>query len=949
MAASAAAWMAAGPGMRAGSTLPRPTVDSVVEELVAEAAAELEREQQQEEEEEQQQKQQEQEGQQQQRQEEEQPPPQQEERGSASPASLPPSPEAVGVAPGGVAKPLLKLALQPLGSCSPNGSPGIQAVHPQQILQAEEPAGTAAGATSEEQQVAGAAGLPPSPFAAVDVQAVPPRRSTSEGAASGVQHRLVLPFGGDGAVAVGAAAEQGPPPPQSSSEGEDGQDVYACFGSYEEMVAHFQSLAAGGQLALPAQQEAQQQRAPGAPGAVPVPAATVPLNMSRNGSGQQLNEYDMTAASSFSGGTALGQQGVLFADGQTRLRSCVGSAAFAQAHSPPPPGPAHALLAGLDHGSAGSLSSSPHLSSFPLRAPADVLSASGFMLEGSVSGVDLSLVPSNPASPAHRQRSGHSSWLPPSSAASSRALTPKSATAASAAAASTFSRLSRPAPWTAAQRQQRRQQPLGSSGLGVALELAAGMPPPAWWQASSGAGAEAPGQGQLGGVVASTAAAQLAARRLSSESIEPRSEPLSMEGGGASCRSSRDVPAGEASAAVRAMLGGLHCSSTISLAMWQPAGGASAAASRGCSLDLHGRPPGSSLDLQRQFRAGSSSSSSMALPYGAGSRGGSLDMRFAFGQFRGGSSSSLAPPAPSAPSSAACQSASEQSRDTSISCLEQQRVPAPRASSLGADSGSVTPRLGSLSSLAAVAGSVVGADSSLAVTPRQQSLRSSKCTPRGLLRVEELRAEAAAALGGGGGGGGEVAPASTDRLSLGSHNDSFNSEEGFGSPVKQRREPRAGWRCAVLWLELQARALCPRGVAPCSGWGGACPCPPAAALPSLPRRRRRQGCVSAGGTCVGGAGGADGGGGGGVGAWWWGWWARWCVRGQWRYRRTTAGGRLAARDSTPSPHPHNAVCALAAGSLRKALKRRAFRPSPKWPFQTTYVRTSRPPTPACCL
>ena len=58
-------------------------------------------------------------------------------------------------------------------------------------------------------------------------------------------------------------------------------------------------------------------------------------------------------------------------------------------------------------------------------------------------------------------------------------------------------------------------------------------------------------------------------------------------------------------------------------------------------------------------------------------------------------------------------------------------------------------------------------------------------------RLEELREEeggAGAATGGSGGGG----IASVDRLSLGgggSHtNESFNSEEGFGSPVKQRRE-----------------------------------------------------------------------------------------------------------------------------------------------------------------
>lgn len=32
---------------------------------------------------------------------------------------------------------------------------------------------------------------------------------------------------------------------------------------------------------------------------------------------------------------------------------------------------------------------------------------------------------------------------------------------------------------------------------------------------------------------------------------------------------------------------------------------------------------------------------------------------------------------------------------------------------------------------------------------------------------------------------------------------------------------------------------------------------------------------------------------------------------------------------------------LPAGSLRKALQRKAFRPSAKWPFQTTYVSTAQ--------
>jgi hypothetical protein len=37
-----------------------------------------------------------------------------------------------------------------------------------------------------------------------------------------------------------------------------------------------------------------------------------------------------------------------------------------------------------------------------------------------------------------------------------------------------------------------------------------------------------------------------------------------------------------------------------------------------------------------------------------------------------------------------------------------------------------------------------------------------------------------------------------------------------------------------------------------------------------------------------------------------------------------------------------------AGSLRKALQRKAFRPSAKWPFQTTYVRARLPPCLPVC-
>lgn len=45
--------------------------------------------------------------------------------------------------------------------------------------------------------------------------------------------------------------------------------------------------------------------------------------------------------------------------------------------------------------------------------------------------------------------------------------------------------------------------------------------------------------------------------------------------------------------------------------------------------------------------------------------------------------------------------------------------------------------------------------------------------------------------------------------------------------------------------------------------------------------------------------------------------------------------RLAARCA---PASGSCMPTAPAGSLRKALKRKAFRPSAKWPFQTTYVR-----------
>lgn len=54
-----------------------------------------------------------------------------------------------------------------------------------------------------------------------------------------------------------------------------------------------------------------------------------------------------------------------------------------------------------------------------------------------------------------------------------------------------------------------------------------------------------------------------------------------------------------------------------------------------------------------------------------------------------------------------------------------------------------------------------------------------------------------------------------------------------------------------------------------------------------------------------------------------------------------AGSTAAPLLRSPCTWAHAGRLALTlpcAGSLRKALQRRAFRPSAKWPFQTTYVR-----------
>ncbi|KAI3434599.1 hypothetical protein D9Q98_002667 [Chlorella vulgaris] len=632
-----------------------------------------------------------------------------------SPADQQQSPPALHVATTLIAvKPQLKLGLAPLNSCSPSGSPGIQAVHDPQLLLT---GGAHAEAMATGSCMDGPDQLQPShpqhqfgePSAALSLTLEPSPFAT--GVAT---HPPLVPTGsgppaatGEALCNVSAMAEQ---PRQATTDGEEGQDVYARFGSYQEMVAHFQGLAAEGEHAqqqLSQQQETGQTRQR-------EQAASVGIDISGGGLGGGLagHEYDMTAASSFS----------------------------------------------------------------------DVVSLCGFMLEGSASlngGLELSFPPSSQHSsphhrqhhPQHQRRASHGSWLPPSSAGSSRGSTPRAGS--SAAGASSFWRLSRAAPWAASRQQQQQQQSQqraqqadtsGHGSMGLEAALAASMPQPAWWQAGSSSNGIATAGHLAGGT---TAAAALAARQLSSESIAPRpdlgaaataagvaaaaaadgaaEEPHAQEQVIA-CRGSsgRDVQqlAAEPSGGLRSLLGSLHCSSTISLNTWHPAAGAAATPPCGASLDCTGRPAGSC-------------------------------------------------PAPSAAAAEAEPSSSRQCESSPGSGTQQHEllVPALRLSlsSAGA-SASVTPRLGSLYNLAPSAAATAAPDS-LPVTPRQHSLRGSKHAPAGLLRVEELRAEAAASAAalGGGGGGGDGAPASADRLSFGSHNDSFNSEEGFGSPVKQRR------------------------------------------------------------------------------------------------------------------------------------------------------------------
>lgn len=118
-------------------------------------------------------------------------------------------------------------------------------------------------------------------------------------------------------------------------------------------------------------------------------------------------------------------------------------------------------------------------------------------------------------------------------------------------------------------------------------------------------------------------------------------------------------------------------------------------------------------------------------------------------------------------------------------------------------------------------------------SPRVESLRGAATRSSGRRRVDELREQAVAALGGVCGDG----PPSADRSSLSSHQDSFNSEEGFGSPVKQRCELNRGHRrvCAAFGTAARAaRRVRLHGLPPVrpAGWPSAGAC---SVLTLLPR------------------------------------------------------------------------------------------------------------------
>ena len=235
--------------------------------------------------------------------------------------------------------PLKLMHAAPPSSSSPGSSPGIQAVHATPRSGHSSPSALPAPAAAEGEESCSPspehrrealsvepASLPSSPFASHTVQAQPlrhtssaggevpacgGRRSSSDGP-SVPQHSLVMPAMGAPQPPVRQQQQQPPPQleqqqqrqpagqqvqPQQSSEDDEGEDVYARFGSYEEMVAHFRSLAANGQQ--PAEDEPEAEAEAQQASAAPLLGSTARcISLPR---GLNEPELTVTAASSFSG------------------------------------------------------------------------------------------------------------------------------------------------------------------------------------------------------------------------------------------------------------------------------------------------------------------------------------------------------------------------------------------------------------------------------------------------------------------------------------------------------------------------------------------------------------------------------------------------------------------------------------------------------------------------
>ena len=247
---------------------------------------------------------------------------QQQQQGSAeagcSSRDASPEIEASAVPPSSGKPPVLKLAAG--DGRSPSGSPGIQAVHAPDA--AAEPA--AAGAGSEPSPSPQRASEAPSPQRGRDAFSVEPASLPSSPFASAVaQGRRSSSHSSDAGAAPAAApplpalpqlrvaVELPAPAPDAaaaargrlSTEGDGSEDVYARFGSYDEMVAYFRQLAAEGQGAPGTAGDAGSQPGSATAAAAAARGALASAGVSRAGSlaRADLAEISVTAASSFSG------------------------------------------------------------------------------------------------------------------------------------------------------------------------------------------------------------------------------------------------------------------------------------------------------------------------------------------------------------------------------------------------------------------------------------------------------------------------------------------------------------------------------------------------------------------------------------------------------------------------------------------------------------------------